>query len=182
MVQCRVDQHAGQSAQIRLAQRIAIPIWMIWIHAFQYTDLGEKGRTHSRRRPDPTDEGRRASGATLAAGEKPPHPWVQQRALLIMPAPHSEVTLESEADTPGLDTTHIRAGRGLSVVVAFKHSQASSRWLAGRAHLARPMTTPFGRAVCKAGAFRGAGTSMDGKCGMVILSFCFRLLRHAHGR
>lgn len=49
-----------------------------------------------------------ASGTTLAAGKKPPHPSVQQRAFLIMSAPHSEVTLGSEADTPGLDTTHLR--------------------------------------------------------------------------
>lgn len=57
-------------------------------------------------------------------------------------------------------------------MVAFKHSQASSRWLAGRAHLARPMTTPFGRAVCKAGAFRGAGTLMA-NVGWSFSHFCF---------
>lgn len=43
-----------------------------------------------------------------------------KHSFLIRSAPHTAVTLEFEADTPGPGKTKIRAGRGLSVVGAFK--------------------------------------------------------------
>src|SRR4051812_47403643 len=56
---CSVEWTNAQdeSTQIRLAQRIAIPVCMSWIHPLQYTDLGEKEVNPQSQPPGPHRRG-----------------------------------------------------------------------------------------------------------------------------
>ena len=112
--------------------------------------LARRGKTHSLEPPGSHRRGKTRPEA-LGLRARSRHACRFNSEFLTRLAPHSEGTLGSEADTSGPDKKHIMAGRGLSAVAAFKHSQAMPRWLTSRARLARHMTKPLKRAVCKPG-------------------------------
>jgi hypothetical protein len=128
-VQYRVDQCAERDTSDTARAKNSNPIGTSCAHPLQYTDLGEK-EMYSRSQPPGSHRGGETRFEALGLQARSSHARrFNNKSLLARSAPHSEVALGFEADAQGPNKTYTRARRRLSVVGAFKHSQAMPRWL-----------------------------------------------------